>query len=118
MQKNKVKYSLFGILIVALVSLLRGEWTTTSLCDGFSLAGVLLLSYGGLCFLRSKNAFDGISYIGTRIKTLLFPFLIKPNSDDFKYQTHPQKTGIKTDGSALVIGAGYLSISMVLLLFI
>ena len=118
MQKNKVKYSLFGIMIVGLIPLLRGEWTLTSLCDGFSLAGVLLLSYGGLCFLRSKTAFDGIFYIGTRIKTLLFPFLVKPNSDDFRYQTHPKNKVTKTDGSALAIGAGYLSFSIVLLLFL
>ena len=105
-------------MIVVVIPLLRGEWTLISLCDGFSLAGVLLLSYGGLRFLRSKNAFDGISYIGTRIKTLLFPFLVKPISDDFKYQPHPKNKGIKTDGSALAIGAGYLSFSIVLLFFI
>ena len=113
-----VKYFLFGTAITLFVPILRNEWTPISLCDGFSLAGVLLLSYGGVLFLRNQQAFEGVFYIGTRIKNLLFPFLTKPASKEYKYQRQTSNIERKIDGSALVIGAGFLLISIGLLFFI
>ena len=113
-----VNYFLFGTAITLFVPILRKEWTPTPFCDGCSLAGVLLLSYGGLLFLRKQQAFDGIFYIGRRIKNLLFPFLAEKIEIDLKHQKGSQKSEMKSDYSALVIGAGFLLISILLLLFI
>ena len=103
---------------MALLPVLRREWTISSLCDGFSLAGVLLLSYSGLRFLRSQNAFSGISYIGARIKSLLFPFSNKEISNYSNYRKQPKTQKEEFDGSALITGAGYLSFAVVLLFFV
>ena len=123
MRRNKLaRYCLLGATIVILVVGLRGECTAVSLCDGFSLAGVLFLSYGGLRFLNAQHAFEGISYIGTRVKSLLFPFLDRGelykrgDEGDFKYRK--QENGKPLDGSALIIGAGYLSFAVLLLCFV
>ncbi len=119
MLKNKYfRCFLFGITLVFLVPALRNDWTILSFCDGFSLAGILLLSYGLLRFLNTQSAFEGIFYIGRRIKSLLMPFL---GVDRVGYSPYRQEKEIKTrtrDSSALIVGAGYLSFAIGLLFFV
>ncbi|MBR2341088.1 MAG: DUF3899 domain-containing protein [Clostridia bacterium] len=119
MQKNKVlPCFLFGVVVVFGLPILRGEWTLALLCDGFSFAGILLLSYAGLEFLNAQNAFEGVFYIGARIKSLFLPFSNKGILDYSDYQQQRRKKTKNIDYSALIIGAGYLSLAIILLFFL
>jgi hypothetical protein len=126
MRRNKIlQYILFGLAFVVL-PILRGEWNLSLLCDGFSLAGILLLSYGGLQLLNAERAFDGIFYIGTRIKSLLFPFQRKGTLSYYEYKRQKQTKADSiatrkekgTAYSALLIGAGYFFFAVLLLFFL
>ena len=59
-----------GALMVIAVFSIKELWVQTDkaeiikiLCDGFTIAGILLLGFAGLCFCSSKGAFYGISYL-------------------------------------------------------
>lgn len=52
-------------LIFVAVFFLRYHYSNDillSLSDGFSIAGLLMICFGGLCYTASEGAFDGITY--------------------------------------------------------
>ena len=95
---------------------LRSDWSAATLCDGFSLVGVLLLSYGGLLFLLKNDAFFGVRFIMQRLKSCFFPF--------WTGIEQPKKTTAKRhkerEGGILVlfVGLGYFAVALIFLFFV
>lgn len=63
--KKLIPYFAAGVVIFVVVIVLNRDQDYTlihRLCDGFFVAGALLLGMGGLKFCRNQGAFDMISY--------------------------------------------------------
>lgn len=117
MSKTKVLTTIIwgGVLAFAL-PFLRDDWSMSSFCDGFSVVGVLFLSYVGLQFLRNKNAFFGVSFLWKRIKSYFFPFMERENKESSVSVEERKNQGI--DKAVLSVGIGYLGIALIFLFFI
>ena len=117
MMKTKIinRIIVGGALAFAL-PFLRSDWTIASLCDGCSVAGVLLLSYVGLQFLRNQNAFFGVSFLFERIKSYFLPWLWKESHLVNEEVVEKEKRNV--DKIMLAVGLGYLGIAVIFLFFI
>ena len=71
--RTYVKYLItigVGLLFTFFVLQMRDLWSQTDtkeiikfLSDGFSISGILLLSFGALCFCSAQGAFYGVGYM-------------------------------------------------------
>lgn len=121
-----LRYLLLGGALAFAPSFLRKEWTATAFCDGFSLAGILLLSYGGLLFLARQDAFFGVTFLLQRIKTYFLPFLSERKGEgveDFSKRRAAEKAVEKSlfkqkEIYSLSVGYGYLAAALIFLLLI
>lgn len=76
-KKGILAYVLIGLVMAALVAALdhsRGHGWLHMLCDGFFVAAVMLLGFGGLKFARNQGTFDVMGYSLKSVFHLHFPF--------------------------------------------
>ena len=117
MSKSKLLTNIIlGGALACALPFLRNDWSITSFCDGFSLVGILFLSYVGLQFLRNQDAFFGVSFLWKRIKNCFFPFMERGDKD--RTVSSEEKKNQCVDKTVLLVGIGYLSIAFIFLFFI
>ena len=78
LKKGVLIYTVLGGLIavgVIVLNAIRYDYVLTHLlCDGFFVAAVVLLGFGGLKFTRNQGVFDMFSYSISNVFTLHYPF--------------------------------------------
>lgn len=120
---DKKKFSvdtLFGLLISAAVFVMdyqRSDFGIAHcLCDGFFVAAVLLLGFGGLKFARNGGAFDIIAYgIGSALR-ITFPWMGEGKDHDYagyKERKQATRTGC---ADLLIVGSVFLVLSVICLI--
>ncbi len=86
------------------------------LCDAFFVAGILLALFGALVWISTTGFFDTFGFAIRTAAHLLFPFFIHDTKTFYDYKTEKAEKRGETKGFLVVVGVGYLLISIVFLI--
>lgn len=93
----------------------------SALCDGFFVAGVLILGSGGLKFVRNQGQFDlityGVSHWFTNRWNGLSPMSQEHRNEDLAEYKERKREERKSPLGLVVAGAIYLVLAGIMLLF-
>lgn len=112
-----------GLILAFAVMWIRGLFTAESaaevvmaVSDGFTVAGLLYLCMGALMWVSTTGFFDIFGYAFKKAAHALIPGMVdnSPNNYyDYKIGKEGKRKGF-TQHSALVVGAGFIVISLIL----
>ena len=107
-----------GISVAAvLVGFLDKNRTVLQIfCDGFTVAGVLLLCYAGLVWSRNEGTFDMLSFGISRITRFRYGKFTDEERKETFYDYRKRKSAIRQKPvAALKAGAVYMLLALVFL---
>ena len=87
------------------------------LCDAFFVPGIFFTMFGALLWIASTGFFDSISYAFRTAAHMLFPILHKERKNFYDYKTEKAEKRAGTPVFIFIVGAGFLAISMICLVF-
>lgn len=112
-----------GLILAFAVMWIRGLFTAESaaevvmaVSDGFTVAGLLYLCMGALMWVSTTGFFDIFGYAFKKAAHALIPGMVdnSPNNYyDYKSGKEGKRKGF-TQHSALVVGVGFIVISLIL----
>ena len=111
----------FGGVIVVTYVLSRGLFSASLmeayriLCDGFTVAGLLMLSSACLIALSNKGVFHGLSYVMSYAVRTFIPGGRDHQEKYYDYVQHRQEKRVKGFGFLFVTGAVFMGIALVFL---
>lgn len=90
--------------------------TLRVVCDGFFVAGALLLAWGGLRWCTNGGAVDGLGYSMKMVKERMLPFLSKPwdKRESFAEYRERRESKARPVGALLLSGLAHLVIALIL----
>ena len=120
-QKGILIHLCFGAVVAAVVIMLnwdRGYPFSQLFCDGCFVAGVLLLGFGGLKFVRNQGFFDMLTYSVTTTFQLHFPFSkmnspLEERNEDFMDYKERKRESRKPAAELLWAGLIYLILAVI-----
>lgn len=106
---------------VAFLDWYRGYPVTHMLCDGFFVAAVVLLGFGGLKFTRNEGVFDMLTYSVSSVFQIHYPFTkmnspLEERQESFLDYKERKRAKRKPASELLWSGLVYLILAFVLLL--
>ena len=121
-RKRFIADMVFGVLVAGAVIAInagRGHAVTRLLCDGFFVAGVLLLGTGGLKFVRNEGMFDIFTYSIKSVFTIHYPFakmkspLEEKKAEDFPTYKERKREKRKSPADLLWAGLVFMALAAV-----
>lgn len=109
----------FGLVIA--VAVIGGRWNPEGnilhqLCDGFFVAGVLLLGMGGLKVARNAGTFDMMVYGMDAALRITLPWVMKEKKDaDFVAYKERKQEERKPAYDLLIAGGIHMALAMIFL---
>ncbi len=126
MKKAKFVATLVTGLMLAFAAMwIRGLFDAESVADvvmavsdGFTVAGLLYLCMGSLMWVSTTGMFDIFAYAFKKAAHALVPGMVDNDTKDFYEYKMDKKEKRKafTQHSALVVGAGFIALSLILTL--
>lgn len=116
-KKDLIPYIIAGAAIsvaVFALGMARENGIMRSVCDGFTVAGVLLLGVGVLRWVRNRGAFDAVGYGLSSTFRIHFPAArdLRDREDFGEYRARKEKS--RRPALPLLIAAGiYLAVSVI-----
>ncbi len=107
-----------GITVIAVIVGFLDEKRTVLqiLCDGFTVAGILLMCYAGLVWSRNEGTFDMISFGVSRITKFRYGKLDEAERKETFYDYRKRKAATRQDAiPTLKAGAVYMALALVFL---
>ncbi len=120
-QKEFLANLIAGLLISLFVVFMNREMEyplTQRLCDGFFVAGVILMGTGGLKYFRNQGAFDMVAYSVKSVFTIHWPSnrLEQPEKNESFLDYRERKAAVrKSPNPILVAGGIYLALAVIML---
>ena len=142
MEKQKIircaVYVAVGLLLAVAIAGLRGLFSTpapdadgnvtertatdviTILSDSFLVPGTLFAGIGGLSWAASKEAYDGLAYGMRTFFRSIIPGKVREHVSYYDYKKEKAENRKPWDPVSLIVGAGFLALSLIftLLFFI
>ena len=123
-QKDFLIGSIIGTVITVAVLLINPEQTDSLVfrfCDGFFVAAVMVLGFGGLMFARNKGTFDMLAYSVKSVFHIHYPGAsigdAREKEEDFVgYRERKAKTRRPATGF-LLSGLVFFILSLIMLMF-
>ena len=113
-----------GLVIVLVVLFSRHFFAAETLkeclrdlCDGFTLAGAVLLTAGMVCLLSASGGLDLFLYAMRSVKLIFTPIRRVKRESFAEYAEHRRETDKPRTGFLLWTGGAYLALAVLLLLF-
>ena len=122
-QKGKLIYLGVGVVIAVAVIVLnwqKGYLATHLLCDGFFVAAVALLGFGGLKFTRNQGVFDMLTYSVSTTFQIHYPFTkmnspLEERQESFIDYKERKRAKRKPATELLLAGLVYLVLAVIML---
>lgn len=120
-----IKWGIFGVVAIVLMFIHEKPFSDDgikeifgSMSNCFAVPGVVLTGFGGLSYLSSLGAYDGLSYIFSNFS--LHSIIPGHHNDKpktlYEYKQQKDEKGRKWHPQPLIVGAVSLGISVVMLI--
>ena len=114
--------ALIALGVMSIRGLFSGEEmslydTYKALCDGFFVAGILMLCFGCMVFVAQEGAFDALRFVGHSLIGLLKKR--RPGEKSETYADYKEKLAKKGKGKffyMIIVGAVFVAVAAIFLL--
>lgn len=113
-----------GFVIAFLVMWVQGVFETETasdalrlVCDGFFVAGGILLAWGGLRWCSNGGAVDGLGYSMKMVKDRLLPFLAKPDQKRESFAEYRERRESKAIPAKPLLLSGLVHLVIAFIIF-
>ena len=120
-----IKWGIFGVVSIVLMFIYEKPFSEAetneifgSMSNCFAVPGIVLTGFGGLSYLSSLGAYDGLSYIFSNFSLhSIIPGHHKDKPQTlYEYKQQKDEKGRKWHPQPLIVGAVSLGISVVMLI--
>lgn len=123
LKKGIIIYLVIGLAVVIGVIVLNWQYGyawTHLLCDGFFVAAVVLLGFGGLKFTRNQGMFDMLTYSISSTFQIHYPFSkmdspLQERQESFLDYKERKRAKRKSSAELLWAGLVYLVLALIFL---